>query len=100
MLDYTLRILEGLGERELGSGGAYPPVLPILVYNGKRPWNAPTDVFDLFTPVPGAMTQDRHITESGLVETLGRGWSRLARSAPSQEGARNLLPVGCEATRT
>ena len=55
MLDYTLRILDGLGEKELGPGGAYPPILPVLIYNGKRRWNAPTDLLDLFGPVPETM---------------------------------------------
>ena len=78
MLDYTLRILDGLGEKELGSGGAYPPVLPVLVYNGKRPWNAPTDLFDLFTPVPdailGYLPRHRYL----LIDLRAQDPSRLA----------------------
>ncbi len=55
MLDYTLRILDGLGDHELGPGGAYPPVIPVVIYNGERRWNAPTDLRDHFAPVPDAV---------------------------------------------
>lgn len=51
MMDYTVRILRGLGRDELGSQGVYPVVLPVVVYNGEQRWNAATDVRDLFAPV-------------------------------------------------
>ena len=55
MLNYTMRILNGLSADELGPGGTYPPILPVVIYNGKRNWNAATKLRDLFAPVPGAM---------------------------------------------
>jgi len=55
MLNYTVRILDGLGKDELGPGGAYPPVLPVVLYNGERPWNAATELRDLFARVPREM---------------------------------------------
>ena len=55
MLNYTMRILDGLGEDELGPGGMYPPVLPVVIYNGERRWNAPADLRDQFAPVPDAV---------------------------------------------
>lgn len=36
MLDYTLRILDGLGDHELGPGGTYPPVIPVVQTAGQR----------------------------------------------------------------
>ena len=51
MTDYTLRILRGLDPSDLGPRGEYPPILPIVVYNGERRWNAATDIGDLFAPV-------------------------------------------------
>lgn len=32
-----------------------PPVLPIVLYNGQRPWTAPTDLKDLIAPGPSAL---------------------------------------------
>ncbi len=29
-----------------------PPVLPVVLYNGKRPWKAPVELSSLFAPVP------------------------------------------------
>ena len=55
MLNYTMQILDGLGDDELGPGGTYPPVLPVVIYNGERRWNAPTDLRDHFPQVPEAL---------------------------------------------
>ena len=52
MMDYTARVLQGLDRNDLGPGGEFPFVLPIVVYNGGRRWNAATDIRDLFPPVP------------------------------------------------
>ena len=32
-----------------------PPVLPIVLYNGDPRWQAPADIADLITPVPGGL---------------------------------------------
>ena len=52
MLDYALRIVDGLETRELGPRRLYPPVLPVVLYNGDRPWTAPTDLRELFAAAP------------------------------------------------
>ena len=52
MLDYTVQILLALGREDRGPGGALPPVLPVVIYNGERRWNAATQMLDLFAPVP------------------------------------------------
>ena len=35
--------------------GRLPPVLPIVLYNGHRPWKAPTNIADLIPPLPEPM---------------------------------------------
>lgn len=52
MMDYTLRVLLGLDRDDLGPGGEYPCVLPVVVYNGEPGWSAAADILDLFGPVP------------------------------------------------
>ena len=52
MTDYTVRILRALDREDLGPGAELPPLLPVVVYNGKRRWTAPTDVRGLFARVP------------------------------------------------
>ena len=52
MMDYTIRIMKGLGREDLGPGNEYPPILPVVVYNGKRRWTAATDIRHLFSRVP------------------------------------------------
>ncbi len=48
MLTYTGLLHQRLiDEGVLREHGALPPVLPIVIYNGRRSWTAPTDVTDL-----------------------------------------------------
>jgi hypothetical protein len=37
---------------QLSSAGRLPPVLPIVLYNGNRRWDAPVEVADLIVPAP------------------------------------------------
>ncbi len=39
--------------RRLGPRGLLPPALTVTIYNGRRPWTAPYNVFDLIEPVQG-----------------------------------------------
>jgi hypothetical protein len=39
----------------LAAEGRLPPVLPIVLYNGSRRWDAPVDVADLVVPMPGGL---------------------------------------------
>ena len=39
--------------RKLAPDGRLPPVLAVTIYNGRVPWTAPDDVFDLVEPVKG-----------------------------------------------
>ena len=52
MVDYWVRIMNALGSDALGPRGEYPLTIPVVVYNGARPWTAPTDVRGLMGPVP------------------------------------------------
>ncbi len=47
MMDYTATIWKRLGKEDLGPGGEYPFMLPIVIYNGERRWTAARDVADL-----------------------------------------------------
>ncbi|MGD0960913.1 MAG: Rpn family recombination-promoting nuclease/putative transposase [Methylomonas sp.] len=40
---------------EVLAGGRLPPILPIVLYNGKRNWTAPLDVNELIEAAPGLM---------------------------------------------
>ena len=48
MLTYTGLLYQKLiAEDELRKHGGLPPVLPVVIYNGRRPWTAPADVAEL-----------------------------------------------------
>ena len=40
---------------QLATEGRLPPVLPIVLYNGNRRWDAAVDVADLIVPMPGGL---------------------------------------------
>jgi hypothetical protein len=42
-----------------GAGERLPPVLPIVLYNGKPRWNAPEELADLIAEVPGGLERYR-----------------------------------------
>ena len=51
MLVYTGLLYQDLIRRgALGPDGKLPPVLPVVLYNGRSPWTAPEDVTGLVTP--------------------------------------------------
>ena len=58
MLTYTGLLYEKLiGEGELRAHGALPPVLPVVIYNGRGPWSAAVEVADLIAPVEPALAR-------------------------------------------
>ena len=64
MLTYSGLLYQKLvGEGVLRERGALPPVLPVVIYNGRSPWTAPTD----------------------LSELIASGGAALARYQPSQQ---------------
>lgn len=53
LLVYEGLLLQGLiREERLTASDKLPPILPIVLYNGQRPWKAPLDLQSLFKPVP------------------------------------------------
>ena len=64
MLTYSGLLYQRLvAEGALREGGALPPVLPVVIYNGRSPWTAPADVSEL----------------------IAAGGAALARYQPSQQ---------------
>ena len=48
MLTYTALLYQRLdADGVLRDHGALPPVLPVVLYNGRRPWTAPVEMMDL-----------------------------------------------------
>jgi len=45
--------------RNLASSGKLPPVLPVVLYNGGRRWDAPVEMGDLVEDVPGGLSRYR-----------------------------------------
>ena len=62
-----LRVLVYLGllyqdlirEKKLSRSGKLPPVLPVVLYNGKRRWDTSIEVSDLIEDVPGGLSRYR-----------------------------------------
>ena len=56
MLEYTALLLTDLNRKgELGSPGAWPIPLPVVLYNGAPAWALPVEMRDLFPPVDAAL---------------------------------------------
>ncbi|WP_207388830.1 Rpn family recombination-promoting nuclease/putative transposase [Stutzerimonas kirkiae] len=54
ILTYLGRLYEDLGKtRQLTPSGKLPPVLPIVLYNGRRRWHAAQDIAELIDKAPG-----------------------------------------------
>jgi len=53
LLSYVSLLLEEIIRAEkLKAGDRLPAVLPLVIYNGKRPWRAPRALRSLFVPLP------------------------------------------------
>ncbi|HEY2289099.1 MAG TPA: Rpn family recombination-promoting nuclease/putative transposase [Thermoanaerobaculia bacterium] len=60
LLTYTGLLLEEILRKEkLKPGAGIPVVLPVVLYNGKRPWRAPLDLTSLCVKTPGSLR--RHL---------------------------------------
>ena len=60
MLTYVSLLLEEIIRKEkLKPGSRIPVILPVVLYNGKRPWRAPLDLAELFVDVPASLR--RHL---------------------------------------
>ena len=56
-LEYTALLYRELDRRrELGTPGRWPPVLPVVLYNGDAPWTGALEMRNLVAPVPAALS--------------------------------------------
>ncbi len=54
VLTYIMLLYEDLiSKKRLTKSGKLPPVVPIVLYNGSRPWTAPLQVAELIESIPG-----------------------------------------------
>lgn len=75
---YVSRLLEELVRQpRLARPGRLPPVVPLVLYDGTRPWRAPLDLSELFVPVPESVRQ--HLPR---LRPLFLDESRLPASSP------------------
>jgi predicted transposase/invertase (TIGR01784 family) len=81
-----LLLQELIRARGLRAADRLPPILPIVLYNGKRPWRAPRDLLSLFTPIPEGLRRRLPQLEYFLVDE-----NRLTPEEREQAG--NLVSV-------
>ena len=77
--DYAMQLWLDIHRRQpFGRNRTPPPILPVVVYNGDPPWNAPTRVVDLWRPKPAS--GDRAAfggIEAGPLQFFGDGFVLL-----------------------
>jgi len=57
ILAYTVLLWQALIKRgEVKTDSPLPLAFPLVIYNGKQPWKAPTDVRDLLPPLPEGLS--------------------------------------------
>ena len=62
-------------QKQFGPNGLLPAIFPAVIYNGKRPWNAPLKLSELITPVPEPMrafvpNMSYYLLDEGRVQPL------------------------------
>ena len=60
--------------RKLAPGGLLPPTLAVTIYNGRVPWTAPDDVFDMIEPVRGWLVGRQARLEHVKLREAFRDW--------------------------
>ncbi len=75
-----------VNEKKVLPGEALPPVLPIVLYNGRTPWRAPRDVADLIAECPDKLAAYRPSMRYFLLEERAQDLDELA-------GMNNLAAV-------
>ncbi len=81
-----LLLQELIRARGLKAADRLPPILPIVLYNGKRPWRAPRDLLSLFTSIPDGLRRHLPQLEYFLVDE-----NRLTPEEREQAG--NLVSI-------
>ena len=98
ILSYTaLLLLDLVKTGKVREQDGLPPVFPIVVYNGNKPWKAPQEVAELFSPMPLGLrryrpSQKHFILDEGRVpdDALNEG---LVAQLLRLERARDVLEV-------
>ena len=81
--DYVVLALRyALKNKLSGPGGGPPPVLPVVVYNGKRAWTSPRSLGEMTAPVPGLPPPGEYV----LVDMLRQGRDAVAWMASQKFG--------------
>lgn len=86
------------------SSGRLPPILPVVLYNGNRPWNAALDAEDLIEEVPGGLERHRPsfryrlIDESRLSESELETERNVAAALFRLERGRRLAEIDQDVT--
>ena len=94
LLTYTGLFYERLvADGVLREHGALPPVLPVVIYNGRRPWRAPVEMRDLVSGGSGPLAPYQPSQRYYLLDA--------ARAADADLPSGNLVSalVGLEKTR-
>ncbi|MDE2822200.1 MAG: Rpn family recombination-promoting nuclease/putative transposase [Chloroflexota bacterium] len=94
-LEYTALLYGELDKRdELGQPGLWPPVLPVVLYNGETPWAERLEMRDLFGPMPRSLAPYQPSQRSLVLDERRVAVERLPRG--------NLIRgvVGFEQSRT
>ena len=94
-LEYTALLYGELDKRdELGRPGCWPPVLPVVLYNGETPWVDTLEMRDLFGAVPESLGPYQPSQRSLVLDERRVAVERLPRG--------NLMRgvVGFEQSRT
>jgi predicted transposase/invertase (TIGR01784 family) len=81
-----LLLQELIRTQGLKAADRLPPILPIVLYNGKRPWRAPLDLLSLFASAPDGLRRRLPRLEYLLVDE-----NRLTREERAQAG--NLVSI-------
>ncbi|MBF0418758.1 MAG: Rpn family recombination-promoting nuclease/putative transposase [Magnetococcales bacterium] len=76
---YVMLLYQDLVKSGMVKNGArLPPVLPVVLYNGKPVWTAAMDVADLVAPVPGGLERYRPRMRYLLIDVVRYGNAELA----------------------
>ena len=95
MLEYTALLLTDLNRKgALGSPGAWPIPLPVVLYNGAPAWTVPVELRDLFAPVDAALLPHVPSQRLLLVDEL------RARADDMPAGNLTRAVVGFEQSRS
>ena len=90
MLAYTALLYQRLiAEGGLSEDGALPPVLPVVVYNGRRPWTAASDVSELAASADPVLARYQPSQRQVLLPRRFRGTP--PESLPRLEEVRTML---------